>query len=256
MNRATHYGDGIFETLRIANSKVCFTTAHYARMLHGATVLGLENALLFNEHNFRSYLQEYIQTHTLIHARVRLQLSREGAMGYACNSQETELSISHEPLATATYSINTTRYTYGVYTNNYKTCTELSTIKTTSALLYVLAGNYAFANNYDEVLLLNDQGNVAEGYKSNVFIVKDNAVLTPPLPQGALNGVMRKVILNTCAKHNIPHTEMPLTLAQISSANEIWFTNVIQGICCASSTNTVATQMLGYINAELLDKKM
>jgi branched-chain amino acid aminotransferase len=251
MNRATHYGDGIFETLRIANGKTCFTTAHYARMLHGSTVLGLENAILFSEHNFNYYLQEYIQRHTLINARVRIQLSRVGAMGYACDSQETELSTSHQPLATATYSINTTPYAYGVYTNNYKTCTELSTIKTTSALLYVLAGNYALANNCNEALLINEQGNVAEGYKSNVFIVKDNAVLTPPLSQGALNGVMRKVILNTCVKHNIPHTETSLSLSDISSANEIWFTNVIQGICCASTTNTLASQILGYINAEL-----
>ncbi|MBC7412995.1 MAG: aminotransferase class IV [Bacteroidia bacterium] len=248
MNRASYYGDGIFETIRIANGKVCFVNLHYERFFYTAKLLGLENIIIVNGNNFIAYLTEYININLIVNARLRIQLSRTGAMGYACTSKNTEVTITHEVLPATEYSINKNNYTYGVYTSNYKACTELSTLKTTSSILYVLAGNYANTNNYNEALILNEHGKVAEGYKSNLFIVKNNIVLTPPLSEGALNGVMRKVVLNTCVTHDIQYKEIPLTLTDVKTANEIWFTNVIQGICCASVDNSVATQFLQHIN--------
>ena len=255
MKRSTAYGDGIFETLRIANGYAYFVTYHYQRMLEGALILGFTHNVVSSQQQFTTTIATYIQTHQLTNARVRLQLSRVGAMGYACASSVSELVITHATLPTSGYMLPALPISYGVYTSNYKPCVPLSNVKTTSALLYVLAGNYALQNNCEEVLLLNQHQRVAEGYKSNVFIVKNNIVITPPLIEGALNGVMRKVILELCATHSITTLETPIKTSDVANATEVWFTNVIQGINCATPTITIAKQLITLINSMATNSK-
>lgn len=249
MERSTAYGDGIFETLRIANGYAYFVTYHYKRMLEGALMLGITHDVIHSQQQFNNAITNYIQTHQLTNARVRLQLSRVGAMGYQCASTVSNLVITHATLPTATYTLLLSPISYGIYSSNYKPCTPLSNLKTTSALLYVLAGNYALENNFDEALILNQHERVAEGYKSNIFIVTNNVVITPSLTEGALNGVMRKIILELCATNNIKTFQTTITTADIANASEVWFTNVVQGISCATTTTTMAKQLVTLINS-------
>src|SRR5690606_21319524 len=83
----------------------------------------------------------------------------------------------------------------GLYTDNYKPCNELSTIKSGNALLYVMAGIWAKEHGYDDVLILNEHGCVCEATGSNVFVVKDEKVFTPPVSEGCVDGVMRRFVI-------------------------------------------------------------
>ena len=72
--------------------------------------------------------------------------------------------------------------------------------------------------------MLNEQGYVAECTGDNVFIVKDGEVHTPLISDGALDGITRDVIIELCAKLNIPVVERSLTRYDIFIADECFLT--------------------------------
>src|SRR5690606_30964422 len=107
---------------------------------------------------------------------------------------------------------------------------QFSALKTLNALPYVMAGIYKNEQQLDEVLLLNSQGQICEGSSSNVFLIADNTLLTPPLSHGCVEGVMRKNILQIAGKMQLRVVENAVGPKEMQVAEEVFFTNAIQGI--------------------------
>jgi branched-subunit amino acid aminotransferase/4-amino-4-deoxychorismate lyase len=78
--------------------------------------------------------------------------------------------------------------------------------------------------------MLNSRGYVAEGSRSNIFLIKGKELLTPSLESGCLNGVTRGVILDLSKKYNIRSQEGNYTLKDLSQADEAFFTNSLIGV--------------------------
>ena len=76
--------------------------------------------------------------------------------------------------------------------------------KTTSRMAWDLAREQARAVGVDEALLVSPDGHVLEGAASNVFVVRDGALLTPPLAQHVLPGVTRAIVIGLCAALGVP----------------------------------------------------
>ena len=68
-------------------------------------------------------------------------------------------------------------------------------------------------------------GIASEGAASNLFIVRGGTVMTPPKDPMILGGITRDLVLELCAKHNVPHCEATVTEAALRSADEIWLTS-------------------------------
>jgi len=83
---------------------------------------------------------------------------------------------------------------------------------------------------FDEVILLNEQGEVAECTSANIFIANGNEVWTPPLSSGCLPGITRDVILRIQAP-GIQVREKVLLPADLESAGEVFITSTT-AICC------------------------
>jgi branched-chain amino acid aminotransferase len=247
LNRATLYGDGMFETLRIANGKACFIGHHYTRVQASAEFIDIKHTSIDTFEAFKSLVNDYIINNKLVNARLRIQWSRLGTIGYDCTSTTCDVIINHVSNDITEYTLNDVDYTYTKYFLNVKACNIISNLKTTSALLYVLAGNFAKANNCDETLIFNEHKRVIEGYKSNVFIVKKGIVYTPKLTEGCIMGIMRSVIIAMCKTMGIKCIETELTLEHVDKADEIWFTNVMQGIRCVGKP-TLATLITTTLN--------
>lgn len=94
----------------------------------------------------------------------------------------------------------------------------------------LLAARYSEIHGLDDSLILNHQGNIVESTISNVFIVKNNAVLTPPLQDGPVAGVMRRHILETLSSSGVATLEQSITLDQLKEAEEVFLSNAITGI--------------------------
>ena len=106
----------------------------------------------------------------------------------------------------------------------------LSPIKTCNSLPYILAGIYCNEHGFDDCFLLNNLGNIAESSNSNLFVLKNNILLTPLLSEACVDGTMRKNIIQIAKNNAYEIKETSIKIAAIKNADEVWLTNAIHGI--------------------------
>jgi len=97
-------------------------------------------------------------------------------------------------------------------------------IKTTSLIGNVWLRQQAIAEGASEAILIRD-GEVTEGAATNVFVVIDDTILTPPHSHSLLPGVTRDLIVELLRNRSINHKETFFTEAQMTSAQEVWLTS-------------------------------
>lgn len=102
-------------------------------------------------------------------------------------------------------------------------------IKTTSLLANILLNDEAISSGYDTAILVQDNL-VAEGSTSNLFIVKDGAVFTPPLNHSCLPGITREVTVELIKQLNWPFFESQFSVDELLKADEVWLTNTTKEI--------------------------
>lgn len=88
----------------------------------------------------------------------------------------------------------------------------------------VLAVQEAFRNGYDEAILLNQEGHVAEGSGENLFIVKNGTVITNDADASILMGITREAILQIARDLSLPIQIRPLTIEDLLTSDEVFFT--------------------------------
>ena len=98
-------------------------------------------------------------------------------------------------------------------------------IKSCNLLNNILAIREAQAQGAEEALLLNDRGELAEGASTNVFVVKDGALRTPPLAAGILAGITREVLFGLIQGLGLPLREEPIGLEGLRDADEAFVTS-------------------------------
>jgi branched-chain amino acid aminotransferase len=107
----------------------------------------------------------------------------------------------------------------------------LSSIKNTNRLINITASIYANENDLDNCILLNDSKNVIEALQGNIFMLNGNKLITPPVSEGCLNGIMRKQIIGLARTiENIEVVEETISPFDLQKADELFITNVIKGI--------------------------
>jgi len=93
----------------------------------------------------------------------------------------------------------------------------------------------AHEEGFDEVLLLNEKGGIAECSSANVFLVRDGRALTPPLASGCLPGVTREILLEIAPKAGIDIAEQDLALEDLSSAQEVFISSTTREVAAVES---------------------
>ena len=231
-NRAFLYGDAVFETVKIMDSKVLFLEDHYFRLMSSMRVIRMEIPMNFT----MEYLEEQILTlakskNMAISSRARITVYRNDGGYYLPQDNTVSFLISVESLDTAFYSIDKKDYVVDLYTDFYISKQLLSSIKTTNKIINITASIFANENGLDNCLLLNDSKNVIEALQGNLFMLKGNVLSTPPVSEGCLNGIMRKQILALARKiENLEVVEEVISPFDLQKADELFITNVIKGI--------------------------
>ncbi len=98
-------------------------------------------------------------------------------------------------------------------------------IKSSNLLNNVLAVREAQARGAEEALLLNQDGRLAEGASTNVFLVRGGAVRTPPLSAGILAGITREIVLELASGLGLPASDDPLGPDDLREAEEAFLTS-------------------------------
>jgi branched-chain amino acid aminotransferase len=231
-NRAFLYGDGVFETLKIVNNKILFLEDHYFRLMASMRVVRMEIPMNFTMEFFEEQVLSLVQQNEIsASARARITVFRNDGGLYLPKTNEVSYLIHATPLENASYVLNSADYEVDLYKDFYVTKQLLSSIKTTNKLINVTGSIFAHENGLANCLLINDTKNVIEGLQGNLFMVVGKKLITPPISEGCLNGVMRKQILALAKKtEGIEVVEEIISPFDLQKADELFLTNVIMGI--------------------------
>ena len=232
-NRGFLVGDSVFETIKVLNNKVLFLEDHYFRLMASMRIFRMEIPMNFTMEFFEEQilLLIYSDTNETTSYRVRFSVYRKGNGFYLPSTNDVEYVITSSTLENDLYNIEDKAYEVELYKDAYITKQLFSTLKSNNKIIQITGSIFAFENGYDNCLLLNDEKNVVEALQGNLFMLMGNTLITPPISDGCLNGIMRKQILAITKKiENIAVIEQSISPFDLQKADELFVTNVIKGI--------------------------
>jgi branched-chain amino acid aminotransferase len=223
-DRGFMYGDGVFETMRSYAGRIFKLDRHLDRLFRSL------NTLKINHKYSKKYLQEAIyktlKANKLSSAYIKLAVTRgEGRFGISYKDKFRPNVVitakDFEGYPPWMFDIGLSANITGV--QNEESIT--SHIKTLNYLPYILARFDAKNMGFDEAILTNTKGYITEGATSNIFIVKNNRLITPSENSGILPGITRGVIIEIAKKLKMSVKEKLVTRRELFNADEIFLIN-------------------------------
>jgi branched-chain amino acid aminotransferase len=209
-------GDGVFESAKVVDRVPFALGRHLDRLARSATGLGLATPA---EADLRAAVTATLEANAVeLTAPHRLRITLTGGTGPLGSDRGDAgptLLVALAPLRTWPA---TAKVVVVPWTRNERGAT--AGLKTTSYAENVVALAYAHAGGGSEALLANTVGQLCEGTGSNVFLVLDGEIVTPPLSSGCLAGVSRALVLEWTDA-----LERDLSLADLTWAEEVFLTS-------------------------------
>lgn len=231
-NRSFQYGDGVFETLKVVDNKILFFEDHYFRLLSSMRIIRMQIPMAFTLEYLEGQVLSLVN-HLNIQdsARVRLTVFRNEGGFYSPTDNSVSFVIQADKLQNKLYSITDKTFEVDLYKDFVVTKQLLSSLKTNNKIIQVTASIFAQENQLDSCLIINDEKNVIEAINGNLFMFMNNELITPPVSDGALNGIMRKQILKLAKQlEGIEVIEKQISPFDLQKADELFITNVIAGV--------------------------
>jgi len=221
------YGYGLFETMRAYQGHIFRLDRHLARLRHSAESIGLANRL--TAFDLKAACTKTLDANKLKNARLRLTVSAgEGDMtpDPGTRSSPTILVTAQNlvPLPPEKYESGFKAALSSLRRNSQS---PLSRLKSTCYMENILARMAARAAGCDEAILLNEQGYLAEGSTTNIFLASNGELITPSLESGVLPGITREAVLEIARASNIKTLERQVELKELTEAEEAFVTNSI-----------------------------
>ena len=255
-NRAFLYGDSVFETLKVVNNSILFLEDHYFRLMAAMRIVRMEIPMNFTLEYFEEQILSLVKTNNCeSSARIRFSVYRNEGGFYLPMVNTISYIIQSVALPNQYYSLDQNPYEVELYKDFYVSKQLLSSLKTNNKMVHITGSIFAKENGYDNCLILNETKNVVEALQGNIFMVLEGRLITPPISEGCLNGIMRKQILAIAKKNNeYEVVEGVISPFDLQKAEELFITNVVKGIQPISKyrkkeyQNTVATSLIQPLN--------
>lgn len=223
-------GHGAFETLRAYGGRPFALRLHWQRLEQSCHILGLACP---SSELFADAMRETLIANDLAEARVRFTVSggvpQPGGLPttptLVCTAVPVVPVAPAEAVVTSPWPRN-----------------ERSPISGAKSLSYgenLVAMNYARQRGAGEAMFANTRGELCEGTATNVFLVRDGTVVTPPLTSGCLPGVTRALVLRLCHEHKIPASEQAICSSALSDSDEAFLTSSLREVQPISSVDGV-----------------
>lgn len=222
-SQALHYGNGVFEGIRAYNTKfgtkIFKSYDHYKRLKFGAEVMDIPFG--YTEEELTEITYELLEKNDLKDAYIRPLIVTGASMGLA-SSQESTLIIQcwewGKLMGDNLLRIKTSSF----QRPNPKSCFVEAKV-TGHYVNSLLARNESKKKGYDEALLLDINGNVAECSGANVFMEKEGRLYTPPKGH-IMAGITRATVIDLCKEEGIPVEEKHFTVDELKQADACFFT--------------------------------
>jgi branched-chain amino acid aminotransferase len=229
-NRGYRYGDGLFETMKIHNGRLLLKELHFERLFKGLQLLKFDIPSLFTGQNLEKHIAGLCRKNSCEQlGRIRLSVFR-GNGGLYDEARTLEYIIECWPLDDTASQLNENGLIIDIYPDARKTCDSFSNIKSASFQPYSMAALFAKENKLNDCLVLNSKGNIADSTIANLFLVKNDRVITPALSEGCIEGVMRKYLLGELRAVGYKTEETIINVDELEKADELFLTNAIKGI--------------------------
>lgn len=231
-NRSFLYGDGVFETLKIVNNKILFFEDHYFRLMASMRIVRMEIPMSFTMEYLEEQILKLVDVNNIKDsARVRFTVFRNEGGFYLPTDNSISFIIQATKLENTRYKILKSQFEVDLYKDFIVPKQLLSTLKTANKITHVTASIFAKENQLDSTLLINETKNVIEAANGNLFMLIGDSLMTPPISEGCLNGIMRKQIIAIAKQmDSIEVVEAAISPFDLQKADELFITNVIIGI--------------------------
>ncbi len=219
------YGDGVFEGIRSYNGKVFKLQEHIDRLYESAKAIALQIPMSKEEMKEAIYLT--LRTNNLSDSYIRLVVTRGiGKLGLEHTKCKTPSIIIItdfiELYPSKLYEIGIDAVTVRTIRNHFEALNPR--IKCLNYMNNILAKIESLNAGVSEAVMLNAEGYVAECTGENIFVVKHDELLTPPVNAGILKGITRDTVIEIAKKHGIHVMEELFTRYELYTAEECFLT--------------------------------
>ena len=239
-SRGLRYGDGLFETMKVRDGTIQLKELHFQRLFTSLAVL----KFILPPHFTPGMLEEQIlilckKNHFISSVRIRLLILRSNGGLFDPENHTPNFLIESIPLEQL-FELNSNGLVVDICPGIQKSCDSLSNLKSNNFLPYVMAALWAKEQKLNDAIVLNTFGRICDSTIANIFIISGGRLVTPPLSEGCVAGVMRQWLINKLPSLGFGVDERPITISQLHAADEVFFTNVIKGIRWVKRTGSSA----------------
>jgi len=256
-NRGFLFGDAIFETIKVNGTKILFLEEHYLRLMASIRICRMEIPMNFTMEFMEEEILKLIELQTSkVSNRIRFTFFRDAEGFYYPASNDVQFIITCSELSSVKYVFSTAKYEVELFKDFHVSKHLLATLKTNNKMINVVASIFAKENGFQNCLLINEDKNIVEATNGNVFMKIGSQLITPPISDGCLNGIMRKQIIAIANKmETIEMIEKSISPFDLQKADELFISNVITGIQPITKyrkkefTSEVAKEISDLLNA-------
>jgi branched-chain amino acid aminotransferase len=237
-DRGFLYGDSVYETIGTAYGRLFATRDHLVRLERSAERIGLRCP---PRAEIEHAIAETVKAAGNPESRVRVMLTRgSGKLDLdPASTDDTQLIVIVFPLGAPTPEMYAKGVAVAIVTITRNSPRAIDpAVKSGNYLNNVLAlGEARRRNGAYEAILCADDGCIAEGASSNVFIVKNGQVWTPPPAVGILDGITRAKVLDLCRAHELPVVERRFSPDELRGADEAFITSATRAVLPVTSVD-------------------
>jgi len=219
------YGDGVFEGIRVYNSRIFELEAHIRRLYDSAKAIRLEVPM--SRSKLISAVEKTVEANGIIDGYIRLLITRGvGTLGlnpFVCTDSRLIIIADNIQL-----------YPEELYEKGMKVISATTVrnhplaippqVKSMNYLNNILAKIEALDYEVPEAIMYNHEGYVAEATGDNVFIVRDGVIYTPPAEAGSLEGITSRVVIRLAKEENLEVVEKNLSRFDLYVCDEFFLT--------------------------------
>lgn len=203
------FGIGLFETMKIHNSKIIFLDEHMDRLFKSNEILQIN--MQISQKELKTKLINIVKIKNYSKKALRLTLLKEG------------FNVSFRDI----------KYSQDDYENGFKMMIYpffrgdniLYRHKTNNYFENIYAKNYAKNLAYDDAIFINYKNEILESTMANIFFIKNDELITPPSSLPILNGVIRQKIFEICKELDIKISQKSIPKTKIGDFNFAFLTN-------------------------------
>ena len=222
-------GDGLFETMRVVNSRPFRMSQHLERMTRGLDFLKV--TIPYTPKELQKFAVELIERNQQPDSILRVTVTRgSGPRGYSPQNAGTPTVAMTLSLLPETNPDEPLQWSLVTSPFRVPASDPISSYKSTSRILNILARGEAEARGADEALLLNTNGEAAEAAGGNMFWVYREQICTVPTGRGVLPGITRAVVLEICQALGLTTNKRVIKPEMLRNAEGIFITNSALGI--------------------------